>query len=1009
MFGNKGVKGSKSGKQGNGKGTRGYYKSAEIKTIEDAKNFVEGVARENISSAASYVSKEPGRNRLHASLSKLLEKGKTESIILLLHQFLSPSTGGHTLVEQILIDIYASVPRLTKCLIKIVPRHPVLKQWVVFIIDRREAYNLQTESLSDFTTNNNIIKTSQVQRSNQSTEHIGYKNMSTEPTMSDLVVKWEDIPDAEPCEEEHQYLNRQFLSLQREMLSPLKDELTSHISYLSSFEEDPSHHSHMRQFTISNVAIDTNEAVIEISFHYPEGHRMRRLGFDAAVDFAKHSKRLLNIASTVAILERTPVQQSEVNCIAVGTVVLRDPEKLSNNNPSIHVEFKGEDFKGMLPLIITDVSERFVVMAQLGDAQFAIPPLLKRLQLMDRLCYSDIILNGAITGNLIKPNSEIEELIDDQTDDSQQQATRNMLNSSYSIIQGPPGTGKTHTAIETILLLLECTNEQVLIITQTNHALDQLLQRLLNSGLDRDLFVRFGHGGESSVENIKIQNVVRNHGGNRYPNQEKIDITTSLRQVENDIKKLSSELLDADDSIKLFKDVYKAFCTKQDLESARLSSIHSEYAPIIKTKRVLGCTCTYLSKHLELFNDCQNLLVEEAAELLEITVAAMIHKNIKRVMCIGDHKQLRPQIQTYNLTVESGSSVKFNMSLFERKVLEGFKHSMLTTQRRMRPEIASLIRKTYPGLRDHHSVLGRPETRGFLKNVFFFNHSNHEGAKESLSTSCYNVFEVHMAVCTVRHLLYQGYNVSDIVVLTPYLAQLVRIKSAIESHFIATELSERDILAVRQLTDVNGSDRISEKTNEKKGAIRISSIDNYQGEESDIVVVSMVRSNKNNNIGHCDSPERMNVMLSRARNTLILLGNLSCLTESGSDTWKYISSLLYESGSVFENIPVVCERHGTRVTGISDPISFTKCSPDGGCDEPCEEFLLCGHGCSLKCHSKMIKCGKCSICEGPSENRENYQPVYSREHNHTSHGSQITDFDIPKPYHLPVKIKTEII
>ena len=116
----------------------------------------------------------------------------------------------------------------------------------------------------------------------------------------------------------------------------------------------------------------------------------------------------------------------------------------------------------------------------------------------------------------------------------------------------------------------------------------------------------------------------------------------------------------------------------------------------------------------------------------------------------------------------------------------------------------------------------------------------------------------------------------------------------------------------------------------------IAVIDNYQGEESDIVVASLTRSNKFNAIGFMDSPERLNVLLSRARDGLILIGNSQTFLHSrkGGSLWERLFTLLEKGRYVYQGFPVKCERHPERVVLLKRPDDFDYLCPDGGCREP---------------------------------------------------------------------------
>lgn len=92
---------------------------------------------------------------------------------------------------------------------------------------------------------------------------------------------------------------------------------------------------------------------------------------------------------------------------------------------------------------------------------------------------------------------------------------------------------------------------------------------------------------------------------------------------------------------------------------------------------------------------------------------------------IGDHKQLRPKVECYSLSVESGHGHDLNVSLFERLAVGGFPHVTLGVQHRMHPEISAIVRScTYPQLQDHVSVQQHPPLLGVQggRRLLFLDH-----------------------------------------------------------------------------------------------------------------------------------------------------------------------------------------------------------------------------------------------------------------------------------------------
>jgi AAA domain len=228
---------------------------------------------------------------------------------------------------------------------------------------------------------------------------------------------------------------------------------------------------------------------------------------------------------------------------------------------------------------------------------------------------------------------------------------------------------------------------------------------------------------------------------------------------------------------------------------------------ILKQKRVIGCTTTAAAKYVQDLQAASPgvVLVEEAGEILESHVLTAMSPDTKQLALIGDHKQLRPKINNYALTVEKGGGYDLNRSLFERLVLAGYPHTTLTNQHRMCPEISALVRHlTYPDLLDDKKTLTRPSPRGLQDRVIFFNHDHPEDdavqiadrRDEGAKASKRNVFEVEIVVKVVRYLAQQGYGTNKLVVLTPYLGQLHLLRGRLsdENDPILNDLDSFDLV-----------------------------------------------------------------------------------------------------------------------------------------------------------------------------------------------------------------------
>ncbi|KAK5727064.1 hypothetical protein LTR15_002956 [Elasticomyces elasticus] len=404
------------------------------------------------------------------------------------------------------------------------------------------------------------------------------------------------------------------------------------------------------------------------------------------------------------------------------------------------------------------------------------------------------------------------------------------------------------------------------------------------------------------------------------------------------------------------------------LEAAFRDAREQKDGQVINQRRIIACTTTAAAKYTRQLQSAAPgiILVEEAGEILESHVLTAITSCTKQLILIGDHQQLRPKVNNHQLTVERGMGYDLNRSLFERLIKAGFPHTTLTQQHRMCPEISSLVRDlAYPKLVDAQSTTQRPPLRGIRDRVIFIDHRHSElmsdiadNRDEGVSLSKQNVFEASMVLKIVRYLAQQGYGTKDQVVLTPYLGQLrlLRDELAHENDPVLNDLDSFDLIRAGVMSGASAA--------ASQNPIRLSTIDNYQGEESEIVIVSLTRSNTDGEIGFMASPERLNVLLSRARSALILIGDSETFVASrkGTVIWKPLIEKLALRNAVFEGLPVHCEQHINTEMLLKSPEDFDEQCPEDGCSTLCGAKLACGlHECSRKCHKladhAKIKCG----------------------------------------------------
>ncbi|KAG8833026.1 hypothetical protein FRC17_000149 [Serendipita sp. 399] len=384
---------------------------------------------------------------------------------------------------------------------------------------------------------------------------------------------------------------------------------------------------------------------------------------------------------------------------------------------------------------------------------------------------------------------------------------------------------------------------------------------------------------------------------------------------------------------------------------------------ILNKVDIIGCTTTGAAKLTALLSGTRPsvLLVEEAGQVLEAHILGSLVPSVEHVIMIGDPLQLRPTINNYSLSMDhslGGKIYKFDQSTMERLANAGMGMSMLSVQRRMRPEIASVARTTlYPTLEDNELVTKYPAVRGLARNIFFFHHTHAEGGADEESVSKYNAFEITMIKALVHHLLRQGtYTKSgSIVVLCMYLGQLAKLRDELRKSRINVILDARDEEELRnregdatssdedspiQVVDVKVTDQASRSSNVTAEYSSIVGIITHRGqlssllvtgEEADIVILSLVRNHgpdRPGTIGFLKSPNRVNVALTRAKHGLFVFGNGDLLS-SKSDMWTKVIDYFKELDSYGTALPIACHMHQESIQWVNNADKLRQVSPDG--------------------------------------------------------------------------------
>ena len=371
-----------------------------------------------------------------------------------------------------------------------------------------------------------------------------------------------------------------------------------------------------------------------------------------------------------------------------------------------------------------------------------------------------------------------------------------------------------------------------------------------------------------------------------------------------------------------------------DLQRAnlRLKGVRQrQYKECLLKQNVIGLTTTACASNWMLLKslDLEVVICEEAGEVMEPHTLCTLLPSIEHAIFIGDPLQLRPNAQEAALSLETrlGSEYRLDESLFERFMsprdpsLKPMPISKLSIQRRMHPEIADLTRLTYPYLTDHQQTLKNPLPIGIQNRTYWLDHDHPESIPNDSTKSFSNKYEVDMVAGFVQYLLnVNGYNLGEIAVLTPYNGQLAALNESLKST-CSVWLNEKDRLSLideGHLEDKD-DDSVCEKEDVKMSdMLRIATIDNFQGEEARIVILSTVRSG--GSLGFLKTQNRINVACSRARDGFYIIGSSNTL--KGFPMWKRIIQLFTSAGRIGNSFKVGCSRHSKDLCKVSQPSDF---------------------------------------------------------------------------------------
>lgn len=428
---------------------------------------------------------------------------------------------------------------------------------------------------------------------------------------------------------------------------------------------------------------------------------------------------------------------------------------------------------------------------------------------------------------------------------SQQQAMKRVLESrDVAFIHGPPGTGKTTTLVQAIRQTIR-EERQVLVCAPSNAAVDLLVDKLSELGLEA---LRIGHPARVTEQSLSK---TLDYRISTHPSYKELrNIRKRMEQVRTMAFKYKRKYgYHEKEQRRLL--MQEAKILKSDADLLEFYIVND----LLQTMQAICCTLVGSSHPVLRGKKFQTAFIDEAGQALEPACWIPLLRS-ERVVFAGDHQQLPPTIKSVDAARRGLSRTLFEkgMSLHPEQVW------MLQVQYRMNQKIMEFPSGYfYEGkliahesvrsqlLRPHHMPMEFIDTAG----------CGYEEKQDPETLSRLNAEEAELVIAQVEQLA-GDIGVSawpeeqiGMGIITPYSAQVDQLRKLAEASTILEPLQK---------------------------FISINTVDAFQGQERDVIVISFVRSNQQGEVGFLADIRRTNVAMTRARKKLIMIGDSATLS-----------------------------------------------------------------------------------------------------------------------------------
>ncbi len=431
---------------------------------------------------------------------------------------------------------------------------------------------------------------------------------------------------------------------------------------------------------------------------------------------------------------------------------------------------------------------------------------------------------------------------------TQEQAVNEVLwAKDVEVVHGPPGTGKTTTLVEAIYETLH-RETQVLVCAQSNMAVDWISEKLVDHGVP---VLRIGN---PSRVNDKMLSFTYERKFESHPDYPELwSIRKTIRQIKENRKRGDN--------------VHQKIARLRDRATEIEMAINAQ---LFDEARVVACTLVGSANKLLVRHKFSTLFIDEAAQALE-PACWIATRRASRVILAGDHQQLPPTIKCYEAMKQG-----LGKTLMER-IVENQPDAvtLLKVQYRMNDSIMKFSSDWFyhgevesDGSVKHRSVLDYEHPIEWIDGNEMLQQVNQELKEEEKLDIDFaeqfigenhgriNKAEAELVLSTLNNYINKIGQERflaerlDVGIISPYKVQ---------TQYLRQQIRKRaEFRPFRQVISVN-------------------TVDGFQGQERDIIMISLVRSNDNGQIGFLSDLRRMNVAMTRARMKLIIFGDKSTL------------------------------------------------------------------------------------------------------------------------------------